>query len=404
MAVNGFNMQEASNILKVDYLPVVREQIPLRTPLFDRLRKGTEDVVGSNARIALHIGRNQGVGSRSDTDPTLPVPGNQKYKTMDVATKNIYGTLTIQGKVFRAAKTDRGAFINAVDAEMKGMTEAFQWELNRQLFSTSIGALGVIGTGTASATQTVTASDASYATRWIVPDMLVDVYDATGVTKRNGSALKVVSVNKTTGAVVLSGTVTSSNGDIIVRTGSAKNEITGLVEVFTNNTTIYGAGGSGGIDRSANPWFNTLNFASGGTLKETEVQQVLDEVEINTNGGNVSLMISDHATRRIYQQLLVSLKRFTEPTKLKGGWTALDYNGIPWVVDPDCGKQRIYFLDESTWKIHTMIGELFTWGEEDNQVLRQISGSDAYEAFMVSYLELVCDTPAKNAVLTGVVG
>lgn len=393
----GFNMTEAAEILKRDYLPVVREQIPTKTPLFNLINKGTEDVVGSEARLSLRTNRNQGVGARADGG-ALPTAGHNQYKQIGVTVKNLYGRLALPGKLFRAARSNRGAFINAVDAELKGMVEALQWDLNRQLFGDGTGKLATVDAATGTS-LTVNGSDASYKTRWLAQKMKVDVYNAAKDTKRNsGGVLTITSVDKSADTVTFDTSVTTSAAtDFIVREGSLDQEITGLRAVMDTDNTLYG------INRSTAgyEWFRPQHLSNSGTnrmISEVLLQEAIDEAEINA-GGSINLMISDHGVRRSYQDLMVALKRYTEPKRLVGGYTSLDYNGINWVADPDCRANTIYLLDMSTFKIHTMIGDLFDWGEEDNQILRQVAGYDAYEAFMVAYMELVCDTPAKNCLL-----
>lgn len=389
-------MTEASEILKHDYLPVIREQLPNKTPLYSRLNKGNEDVVGDEARMALRIGRNQGVGARSDGE-RLPDAGGNRYKQIAVPTRNIYGRLEIAGKVFKAARSNRGAFINAAEAEMKGLLEGLTWDLNRELFNVPLGTLATLGAGGPANTFTVTDSNASYKTRWLYKDAKVDIYDSTGTTPK-ATARTITAVNKSTNEFTVDGAaVTVVAGDVVCRAGAVNRELHGLGYVLTPGNTLYG------IDRSqaVNSFFNPQVFANGGTnraISETLLQTAIDEAEIAT-GGSVSLMISSHGVRRAYQELLVSYKRYTEPKRLQGGWSALDYNSIPWVVDPDMKANTIYMLDEATFKIHTMIADTFEWGEEDGLVLRQVSNYDSYEAWMVGYMELVCDTPSKNVVI-----
>lgn len=401
MALDGFTMTEAQEILKRDYLPVVREQFPSRTPFFSRLRKGTEDVVGSEARLALRINRNQGVGARA-SGAALPKAGTNKYKQIGVETRNFYGRLQIEGKVFRAARSNRGAFLNAAEQEMKSMLESMQWDMNRMLMGgDGTGRLATLGAAGPTTTLTITASEASYLTRWIVKDMLVDILDASNDYAAIATDRVVTAVDKTNNTFTISGAnITVQAGDIVVRAGSYNQELTGLYGVF-HNTSLYG------IDRSlpANSYFNANVYANplgAGTnraISEMIIQLPLDEVEA-LSGGKTSLMVSDHGVRRAYADLLMALKRYTEPRRLTGGWTALDYNGLDWVADPDCKSHRLYLLQEDCYKLHTMIPELWDWGNEDNQILREVAGYDAYEAFVCGYMELVCDSPNKQAVIT----
>jgi hypothetical protein len=48
--------------------------------------------------------------------------------------------------------------------------------------------------------------------------------------------------------------------------------------------------------------------------------------------------------RAKYVALLVSEKRFVNNMELDGGFRGVDFNGIPLVPDPQCQKNRIYYV------------------------------------------------------------
>lgn len=389
----GLTLTEAQNIMKLDYLPLVRDQIPTKTPWLNRIEKGSEDVVGTSAVFGVRTGRNLGVGARA-VGGALPTAGSNKYKKVTVETKNIYGRLSIPGKIFKAATNNRGAFLDVVQNELKGVVEGIQWWMNGAMLNVPTGVIGTLATsGGAANTGTLSASNASYLTRWLQVGMLIDIYES-NLTATVATNRSVTAVDKAAGTFVFDGAAVSIDaGDVVVRQGSVNYEITGLKHILTASNTLYD------IDRStaANAFFNpqVLTAAANRSVSEILIQQALDESETMA-GGNITLMMSDHGVRRAYQDVLSALKRFQEPKRLSGGWTALDYNGIDWVADADHRANALSLLDESTFKIHTMIPELWDWGSEDDRILRAVAGYDEYEAFMAGYFELACDTPAKN--------
>lgn len=392
----GMTLTEAQSIMKLDYLPVVRDQIPTKTPYLNLVQKGTEDVVGTKAVFGVRTGRNLGVGARA-AGGALPAAGSNTYKTVNVETKNIYARIAIQGKVFKAATTNRGAFLNVVENELKGAVEALQWWINGALMNVPSGVIATLSSsGGASTTQTISSSNASAKTRWIQKGMLIDIY-ASDLTTLRSAGRTVSSVDKTAGTFVIDQAVNVSANDVVVRAGSLNNEITGLKHVLTADNTLYD------IDRSqaANKFFNPQVLANSGnnrSISEVLIQTGIDTAEVEA-GGTISLMVSDHGVRRAYQDVLSALKRYVEPKRLSGGYTALDYNGIDWVADADFQANALALLDMSTFKLHTMIPELWDWGSEDNMILRAVAGYDEYEAFMAGYFEFACDTPAKNVII-----
>jgi hypothetical protein len=71
---------------------------------------------------------------------------------------------------------------------------------------------------------------------------------------------------------------------------------------------------------------------------------------------------------------------------LDGGFKAVEYNGVPMVVDKDCVNYNIFFIDESSLEIYQMSD--FDWMDEDGAVLSRVSNYDAYEAVLYWYSEL----------------
>jgi hypothetical protein len=81
-----------------------------------------------------------------------------------------------------------------------------------------------------------------------------------------------------------------------------------------------------------------------------------------------------------------------------GGWTAIDYNGVPLMVDPeDAIDGEIYFLTTSDLAIFRMSD--YDWMQKDGAVLARITGYDAYEAALFRYAELGCRRRNTQTVL-----
>lgn len=94
MAYTGTTAAILSNyteVLKTFYLPAIQEQLNNSTVLAQKLETNEEDVVGKNATINLHYGRNTGTGARPDGG-ALPDAGYQKHKTCTVPTKYVYAS------------------------------------------------------------------------------------------------------------------------------------------------------------------------------------------------------------------------------------------------------------------------------------------------------------------------
>ena len=74
MAQNLTNFDAA---LKIDYLPVIREQLNNSSILLNRVQRNERDVTGKRWQMTAHYARNSGVGAGAETN--LPTAGHQAH-------------------------------------------------------------------------------------------------------------------------------------------------------------------------------------------------------------------------------------------------------------------------------------------------------------------------------------
>lgn len=125
------------------------------------------------------------------------------------------------------------------------------------------------------------------------------------------------------------------------------------------------------------------------------MQQAFDAAE--EEGGEISLVITSRAQRRKYLSLVKADGRFVNNLTMDGGFTGLEYNGIPLVVDRHSHPGRMFFLDESTLQFYRMSD--VDWMSEDGSILSRVANKDAYEATMYLYATLGCSACNKNSLL-----
>ena len=69
--------------LKIDYLPVIREQLNNASILLNKVQRNERDVSGKRWQLVAHYQRNSGVGAGSET--ALPTAGNQAFLNLPCA-------------------------------------------------------------------------------------------------------------------------------------------------------------------------------------------------------------------------------------------------------------------------------------------------------------------------------
>lgn len=378
-------------ILKNQYLGPVREQINNKIEVLKRLEKDRDSVVGKNFTIPLHIGGNEGIGSIGE-GAQLPSAGNQSYKETIVPMRYVYGRIKLTGPSIKAAKTNEGAFIRAVESEMKGISRDLKKEMNRMLFGNGTGALAVCGT-TSNSTTVVVASSTKLRIGMVV-DILVT---ANGTTGTGATARTITSIPSSTSIVISGAAITTDNTYSVYRKGSRNLEVMGLEGIFSATQTLQT------LDVATYPWWKANVLANDGTpraISETLLQTAIDTTDTNSDG-EVTALFTTHGVRRAYQTLLQADRIYQNTKDFDGGWKALDYNGLPFMVDKDCTANTIYLPDESHLKFFEMSD--WEWMDEDGAILSRVSGEDAYEAVMYKYCELGCSARNAQTVLKNII-
>jgi len=400
--------------LKIDYLPVIREQLNNSTILLNKVQRNERDVSGKQWMLAVHYKRNAGVGSRPD-DGTLPTAGMQRYKNPygDVAYN--YGRVSITGPTIAASRNDAGAFARAMESEIKGVTTDVKKDVNFQLYNDGTG-LRCLVNGDPGTSSTLTVDGPG--TQYLYDGMLIDIQDpASGVVTTSGSALTVSTVDSTT-SVTMSAAINAdvADNDRIVADGATDGAgilasdcydmmgLKGIVDDGSNLTTLHG------LSRDDYEWWKCATHSTddnSGTNRDLTLDLMQASMTAaEKNGANTDLILTTFELRDAYASLLVSDKRFTgsQLMKLDGGWSALAYSGgkgaIPIVADADCPPNTMFFLDTSHLNLMQMSD--WNWMDKDGAVLSRVSGKDAYEAVLYWYADLATDKPRAFSFLRDV--
>jgi len=205
--------------------------------------------------------------------------------------------------------------------------------------------------------------------------------------------------------------------------GSGRKEMMGLRGLVTNenvdDAAFYStAGGQGfasasapvidslqGLAVTTYPWFRShVMTASGGRytsqrqLTPTLMQQMFDKVELKAGKDyGPDMIITTHAIRREYLDYMEARRRTVNTMQLDGGWTAIDYNGVPLMVDGDAIDGEMYFLTLKDLQVYRMSD--YDWMDRDGAILSRMTGYDAYEAVLYRYAELGINNRQTSGVI-----
>lgn len=400
----AFDRAAASAVLKDHYQPAIREQLNTNVFLTSQIQRTKKGVEGQEAVLALHTGRNSGVGARKENG-TLPTAGQQAYTTARVPVKYNYGRLQVSGPVIESMKSDTGSYTRAIGSESRGLTNDLMRDRNRQLYTTSKGAIAAVTSGTSTTVFDVT--DEAEARR-LEPGMVVDIYSSAFVLQDSNAVIASVDVAATEVTVASALGGIPSAGDIIVRAGvvptavtskateDAQDEIHGLDDIISDSEWLHG------IDPSATPLWKSYVVNAGAAPSDTVIGAAMDQAFLNS-GEDVDLLIGSHKGATAFAATQVSQKRHTNTQTLNGGWEALTVQTgrkqLALYPERDCPDATMYGV--ATAHICQWVMADWQFMDLDGSVLHRIGNTDAYESTMFCYDEMGTDKRNAHFKITG---
>lgn len=398
------NLTTLSNVLKDFYIAPVVEQLNNDVLLFNRLDTDNNSLYGNQAVIPLHTTRSGGIGARAE-DADLASAGAQGFSKAVYTLKYLYGRLRVTGPSMELTSSDMGAFVRSLGTEMTALKDDLARDLARQVYGDGTAAIATGVAAGSSNTVTVLTTSEALDKGHIYPGMVVDigtlvnpVSKCTGVASTGVGVVTVVTpaTPSFTTAAAAAGTI--ANGEFVFRQGNAlassvSNEISGLQNIVATSATNLG-----GITVTAGSFFDNLRINVAGELVLDSLQQALNRVRIG--GGKTSLAITTFGIQRKIFNQLQSQVRYMEPTKLEGGFDAIEYGGMPIVGDRDCNWGKFYMLDERFLKVYS--NRDWHWLEEEGNVLKWVVGRDAWEAALARYMQIGATRRNTQLVLYGI--
>ena len=410
----ALDLSNASNILKTRYIGPIREQLNGSTILLSRIaRDGSYvDVSGKTFTVPLHTGRNKSAGHGRGDGGTLPTAGQQGYANAVVPNKYQYGRIQITGPTIAATKDNAGAFVRAVESEINGLVTDTKKSFNRQMHGDGRDALAYWTTADDTSGTNVDDNRGNAFTFLQPGTQTCDLIDASDHATKLGDSIVVTLGAKGTGvyAITWSGTVSgSADTDYLVLEDTLGYQLMGLAGIVDDGNPPLLSGGLHGIDATAaaNAYWQA-QVVEGDTVGTNQaltlerMQLPLDMIAQNSDFDEnaVKFMLCSYGVRAKYVSLLVADKRHVNTMELDGGFKAVDFNGIPLVPDPQCLKNRIYYISPETLRIFRTAD--FDWMEKDGAVLSRVSNTDAYEATLFHYGDLATIARNGNGILNDI--
>ena len=399
----GQEFQYISDILKDFYTPAIINQLWKKSVLWAILKKKTQDMVGKQIVTPVRIGLTEAVGARAANDYTLPTAQRNLYDQSIITMKRIYGRVQVDGFSIESAK-GKGGWIDVLQGEIQGVTDAFALDIDRQLMGGGKGVLGFCSAAISGQTVTVDTPggivDATANTRFFRKGQVVDIYDS-DMSPIHATAVQISVVAPATATLTFVGTVSAvEDDDVICRANTygaddAQGELMGI-DGLVSTAAGPGATNFQGIPPATETSWQSNVITTATHISESAIQAMLDQIDNNTDGEPVDLLLTSQTTRNTLLALIKTAYR-TETLDLTAGWKAIKYVGgnvdLPVVVHKNCPFNYAYFLSRphlTLWVLKNLV-----WDDKGGGVVKPVAGSDAYEAWFKMYANL--GTDCRNA-------
>jgi hypothetical protein len=330
-------------------------------------------------------------------------------------------SVQITGAALDAAGNDAVTYARALSFNLKMATINAIKYMNIYAFGDGTGTLATLGTGvTTSITvnSTLVASGSIEGTHYLRAGMQVAVHNGSSSTVRGtGTIVSLAGAieDATQTSFVIGPTnvaFTTVAGDIVTITGtpgasdSFNNVISGL-KIILDNGTINSSFQN--INRATNAQYNAGVIALSGSpaLARDHLRRALATVQILQGRVSPSLEIISHpAQLHAYMDMGWTLKRFNDANKkLDLGFNAVEWEGFPWIVDTDCPKDHLFFVDRDV--MFKVVARELSFDDRTGSVLRQVPSAttgqytDAFVAFLLLRGNLGTYVPNAHVKLNG---
>jgi hypothetical protein len=406
--------------MKIFFNPRISKQFNTAAVLWNRYADGKGIPISNRGmEIPTHLQPNANFNWFSDGG-TLPTGGSEALASALVGFFSFVESVQLRGAALDAAGNDAVTYARALAFNIKMATINAIKYLNIYAFLDGTGTLGKVASGSlnTASSQTINVTASIEGAHFLRPGMTVAFLAGSGPAVRGTATItsldqpiEVASgVNITVGPA--SATVTLVSGDAIVVTGTAgaadslNNVISGL-QVIVDNGTITSTFQN--INRATNNQYNagviTLNGSP--ALARDHLRRMLATVQILQGRVSPSLEFLSHPSQlHAYMDMGWTLKRFNDANKkLDLGYTAVEWEGFPWIIDTDCPKDHIFAVDRDV--MFKVVARELSFDDRTGSILRQVPAatagqySDAFVAFLIFRGNLGTYVPNAHVKLSG---
>lgn len=391
-------------------MPYVQDNFNKSTPLLDQVKrnKGVQ-FMNDNFYAPIRTQRHGGITNLANDGNSL-VTSSAKTGQASVGVKILTGTFKISKLVMDATRTNKGAVKNELVLQSESLLDDFTKNVNRQYYSDGVGIVAQVAGSTGTGTATLQLPDSNLddgrsidnygtvngdisPTEYIFPDMVLGIGTA-------GADLGTVSsvVDGTTIAMTGSPAIAANDAVYIVDgsgEGAGTSEIQGIRAALSSST---GTSTYAGIARSTHGWTPQLNTTSEALTLSVMEDLYLGAKKFARSGDRYAIFMNKTLYKK-YGDILTSMRRTVNESKLLGGWTGLEFaagaGSVGVFLDFDVPDGEVLVINLDTWVVCQVSDMGFTDGESEGSIIRT-RGTILYEVPVVWFTNLLCVAPGAN--------
>jgi len=407
--------------MKIFFNPRISKQFNSAAVLWNRYADGKGIPISNRGmEIPTHLNPNAAFNWYSDGG-NLVSGGSEALASALASFFSFELSVQLTGAALDAAGNDAVTYARALAFNIKMATINAIKYLNIYGFLDGTGALAILGTAVLTSTTvnaTLVASGSIEGTHWLRPGMQVAIHNAaTSTVRGTGTIISMTGAieDATQTSFVIGPTnvaFTTASGDIVTITGttaasdSFNNVISGLKVIIDNGTisTTFQ-----NINRSTNPQYNAGVIALSGSpaLARDHLRRMLATVQILQGRVSPSLEFLSHPSQlHAYMDMGWTLKRFNDANKkLDLGYTAVEWEGFPWIIDTDSPKDTIFGVDRDV--MFKVVARELSFDDRTGSILRQVPSAtagqytDAFVAYLIFRGNLGTYVPNAHVKTTG---
>jgi hypothetical protein len=424
LATGGSDTATFDFALKTHYLPTMNSLLNNAAYLPSRFAQMMcEPVGGKRFEMAVRSGRNSGVGFRATRAP-LPIGGHTSGLNPYSNHARLWLVLAFDSDIIDLSNKDIDAYGRNMEVEMAGGREDADVALSASLWLDRTARLGRIAGAPAAGVATLDNDGLPHSvtgnrTIYFEEGMYYDAIDDNGVVTQAGLCCSAIDAAANTVSFTLNGAATAGNAadnNWLVRgmiTGEANEYnqgVSGISATLGSTTNTYW-----NIDRStaaAAKWRPNRIDATDLVFDDALMRKPIDTIA--KYGAQVNRRLSDGVREDLviltsleglakYADTLTPEKRYTNTTRLEGGWEAVLCHGVPMVPDRHCPLGHYHYINWADWGTYSPTGtialDLFA---PNGQTIHWIPGYDLWQVMLNAKLEIGCRRPNRQADLYNV--